>query len=177
MSILSKFIKKIVTEVEQKTEKFIENIGQEQKPSPGDTTGCANTGGQLYGTHNPPPVYDVPESGFSWGPEMPAEENQYNFPGTYVEYFEKVFTENFPEYSIRHEPAYSGRATNFYFTKNDDLALVVELLSEKSHVVVLRKRCRANGTPYLRFYYDHDSWWNTKAYVLDRTERALGIKA
>ena len=173
MSILSKFIKKIVTEVEQKANELQQNLVSGQE----NAAPAEHHAGELYGTHNPPPVYDAPTSGFSWGPTMPDEENQYNFPGTYVEYFDKVFTENFPGYEIRSEAAYNGRATNFYFTKDGSLALVVELLTEKSAVTALRKRCKANGVPYLRFYYDHPHWWNTKAYVLDRTERALGIKA
>ena len=32
-------------------------------------------------------------SGFSWGDEMPPEENQYNFAGPYTAYFEMIFRE------------------------------------------------------------------------------------
>ena len=33
----------------------------------------------------------------------------------------------------------------------------------------------AQGIPYIRFYYDHEGWWNTKSYVIRRTSEALGI--
>ena len=54
------------------------------------------------------------------------------------------------------------------------LALVVELLSQGSDAYRLRKQCRADGIAYLRYYYDHEGWWNTKAYVIECTRGALG---
>ena len=44
------------------------------------------------------PSYAAEEepSGFSWGPTMPAQENQYNFPGTYEEYFDSIFLKEYP---------------------------------------------------------------------------------
>ena len=44
---------------------------------------------------------DAPRSGFSWGDVMPDEENQYNFNGTYQQYFENIFRFYFSEYYIR----------------------------------------------------------------------------
>ena len=35
-----------------------------------------------------------------WGELMPKDENQFAFKGTYKEYFEKIFREEFPEYSF-----------------------------------------------------------------------------
>ena len=29
------------------------------------------------------------------------------------------------------------------------------------------------GLPYLRFYFDHEGWWNTRAYVTKRVAEAL----
>ena len=39
-------------------------------------------------------------SGFSWGEEMPAEENQYNFNCTYKHYFYSIFLTEFSDYQI-----------------------------------------------------------------------------
>ena len=34
--------------------------------------------------------------------------------------------------------------------------------------------CRAKeGVPYLRFYKDHEGWWNARSYVVSRIEKAL----
>ena len=104
---------------------------------------------------------------------MPAEENQFNYPGTYIEYFDHVFKTEFPEYRITCEqPKYDG--TLFIFWQGPQRALVVELLPQHSAAAKLRKDCLSSGIPYLRYYYDHDGWWNTYSYVRDRTRAALG---
>ncbi|WP_297957900.1 hypothetical protein [uncultured Ruminococcus sp.] len=113
------------------------------------------------------------KSGFSWGPEMPAEENQFNFNGTYKEYFRDVFMNEFPQYSIVSADSNNGRATVFTFNLGVKKALVVELLSEKSSAYKLREECKREHIPYLRYYYDHHGWWNTRAYVAERTRKAL----
>ncbi len=105
---------------------------------------------------------------------MPAEENQYNYGGDYKAYFSQVFNENFPGYGISSESTYQGRATVFTFTQGGAVRLKVELLSETSSVQKLRKECEAQGIAYLRFYYNHEGWWNTKSYVVDRVRNALG---
>ncbi len=110
-------------------------------------------------------------SGDSWGPVMPAEENQYNFNGTYVQYFEGIFNSEFPLYSI--SKTQDAKATVFTFSGVSGTALVVELLPENSGRFRLRKECEANGIPYLRFYYNHDGWWNTRSYVIRRTRAAI----
>lgn len=112
-------------------------------------------------------------SGFSWGPDMPAEENQYNFGGTYKEYFDHVFKSDFSSYRIESENTNNGRAVVFTFRDGSRKALVVELISEKSTAYKLRADCKAEGVPYLRFYYDHPGWWNTREYVKQRTQNAL----
>ena len=103
---------------------------------------------------------------------IPAEENQYTFKGSYIEYFAHIFREDFPEYRAEYERP-DERRTVFTLYKGGAKALVVELLTEKSSVKKLRKQCQNEGTPYLRFYYDHDGWWNTRSYVTERTRRAL----
>ena len=120
------------------------------------------------------PAFSAEESGFSWGPVMPAEENQYSYPGTYREYFTDVLTAEFPDYVIEkelHEPA---ARMNFTFIKDGRKALVIEVLSQCSSVYKLRNDCRKQGVPYLRFYHDHDGWWNTRSYVVSRVRSALG---
>ncbi|MCR4772003.1 MAG: hypothetical protein K5855_06775 [Oscillospiraceae bacterium] len=112
-------------------------------------------------------------SGFSWGLVMPDEENQFNFNGSHIEYFKSVFGEAFPEYDIRTEQAKYSKATVFTFRKGGQTALVVELLNSSSEARKLRRTCAEQGIPYLRYYYDHEGWWNTKAYVIERTRKAL----
>ncbi len=119
-------------------------------------------------------VYDKEQtSGLSYGKKMPAEENQFSFGGTYVQYFEKVFKEEFPEYQIEHEDEPGLRASVFTFYNGGEKALVVEILSETSRRNTIRKECYSRNIPYLRFYHNHDGWWNTRSYVASRTKDAL----
>ncbi len=112
-------------------------------------------------------------SGLSWGEEMPAEENQYNYNGTYEEYFTEIFNSEFPEYVVMKESVRDGRALCFSFAKDGRTALIVEVMSEKSNAQKLRNTARREGVPYLRYYYDHHGWWNTRKYVTERTRAAL----
>ncbi len=114
-------------------------------------------------------------SGFSWGSEMPSEENQFNFGGSYRDYFEKIFREDFADLTVAKEiPDKYPNRTVYRLSRAGSTALVVELLPESSATKKLRKECQAQGIPYVRFYYDHDGWWNTRAYVCDRIRKALG---
>ena len=110
----------------------------------------------------------------SWGEQIPAEENQYNFGGTYDQYFDHVFQLDFPAYKIEKESIRYGYATLFTFYKDSKKALVVELMSQNSSIQRIREACQKEGTPYLRFYYNHEGWWNTRSYVTARTKKALG---
>ena len=120
------------------------------------------------------PADDAP-SGFSWGENMPAEENQYNFGGTYLEYFEKIFREELPGFAFEKKTVgYYGRNTAYTFRNGGARpALVVELMTEKSASNMTRTECRREGVPYVRFYYDHRGWWNTREYVVRRIKDAL----
>ncbi len=118
------------------------------------------------------PVEEEP-SGFSWGPTMPAEENQFNSGLPYAEYFERIFRTEFADCQLTRE-ARGPRSTVFTFYRGGQTALVVELLSKSSDAKKLRKDCRAAGIPYLRYYYDYEGWWNTRAYVVTLTRAALG---
>ena len=117
------------------------------------------------------PVEDGP-SGFSWGPYMPAEENQFNSGLSPAAYFEGIFRTEFADCTL--EKLTRGKVTIFTFYRGGQKALVVELLSQSSSVYAMRKECARAGIPYLRYYYDHDGWWNTRAYVVSRTRSALG---
>ena len=114
-------------------------------------------------------------SGFSWGEEMPAEENQYNFNGTYKQYFDSIFLTEFRDYQIMCNSAqYTGMPV-YSFVKNGRTALVVELMKSSSCARKLRNDCAKSGIPYLRYYIDYDGWWNTKKYVITRTRNALAF--
>ena len=113
------------------------------------------------------------QSGASWGEDMPAEENQYSFRGNYLGYFDMVFSQEFPQYRITRETPKKGKSTIYSFWQGERKALVAELMSENSEANKLRSACRAQGMPYVRFYYDHDGWWNTRSYVAQRTRAAL----
>ncbi len=126
--------------------------------------------------HTAEPAGDSPwPGGFSWGPIMPAEENQYNCGAPYRDYFEHVFRDDFPQLRFERELLRSGKATVYTFFEGSRKALTVELMSEKSEAKQLRRRCAQEGVPYLRFYYDHEGWWNTREYVDARIRGALGI--
>ncbi len=107
--------------------------------------------------------------------KIPAEENQYNYNGTYEQYFEHVFAQDFPEY--RYEKSYIddyGKHRVIYtFCNGAAKALVIELMTESCSATKFRNDCIRAGVPYLRFYYDHDGWWNTRSYVTGRMRGAL----
>ena len=107
-----------------------------------------------------------------YGPKMPAEENQYSYPGTYEDYFLNLFYETFPEYQVRKDyPNYD--AVVFHLERDGREALVVEVMSERCSAQKLRQDCWKQNLPYLRFYHNHDGWWNTRSYVTDRVSKAL----
>ena len=105
---------------------------------------------------------------------MPAEENQFNYHGTYLQYFEEIFRSEFAAYDVSRETVSDGKRHIFTFTSGGRKALVVELMPQSSASRKLRENCRRDGTPYLRYYYDHEGWWNTRSYVTERTRKALG---
>ncbi|MCR5639248.1 MAG: hypothetical protein K6F97_10505 [Lachnospiraceae bacterium] len=117
-------------------------------------------------------VDDDVTSGFSWGENMPVDENQYNYNGTFMEYFEFVIKEEYPMYKlvVNHDEK------QFLLYDGTKPVLVVEILSECDNTNWLRNKCKYEGTPYCRFYYDHQGWWNTREYVKHRTHLALDGK-
>ena len=118
--------------------------------------------------------YDAPRSGDSWGDEMPDEENQYNFGGTYDAYFRHIFAEDFPAWRVEAEDRRGGNGKIYSFYGEAGKALVVEVQPETSAAQAVKKQCAREGVPYLRFYHDHDGWWNTRSYVTRRIRAVLG---
>lgn len=115
-------------------------------------------------------------AGRSWGEKMPKEPNQFNSRKPFDKYFREIFLEQFPEYEITEEKnVYSNPSIVFTFWKDGRRALVVEVISERTDVHKRRNECRRTGTPYLRYYHDHDGWWNTRSYVIERTKNALSV--
>lgn len=112
-------------------------------------------------------------SGESWGPVMPSEPNQFNFGGTWVQYFEDIFGREFAAYRCEKESLSGGARLVYTFFSAGNKALVVELMSRKSASKKLRERTLQAGIPYLRFYYDYEGWWNTRAYVVKRMNNAI----
>ena len=105
---------------------------------------------------------------------VPAGDNQYNYRGSYKEYFANIFREEFPSWEVRQSDANNGKVTLFAFYKDGRQALLVELMSDRSAANKRRRDTQAAGIAYLRFYYDHKGWWNERAYVVTRVRNVLG---
>lgn len=104
---------------------------------------------------------------------IPAEENQYNYNGTYTAYFESIFREELGGYSMEKTFPSGDRRVVYTFSNGAAKVLVVELMTEKCSAEKLRSDCQKEGVPYLRFYYDHQGWWNIRTYVVERIRKAL----
>jgi hypothetical protein len=105
--------------------------------------------------------------------EIPKEENQYNSGLTYTQYFEKIFREDFSAYTVTPVPDKDTRNKVYAFFSGGRKVLVVELKTERSEAQRIRRAAQAEGVPYLRFYYDHEGWWNLRTYVVNRISAAL----
>lgn len=169
MSLLSKLLgkagselglDKLVKAVTDAANQTAGNAGDAEKP-------------KTYRPEEPRPDAVPTPFGRSWGETMPAEENQFNYNGPYDRYFEEIFRAEFPSYRLERQDVPGGRRVIFTFWDGARKALVVELLNQSSDSQKLRRDCRVTGVPYLRYYYDHEGWWNTRSYVVDRTRKAL----
>ncbi len=112
-------------------------------------------------------------SGFSWGPVMPDEPNQYNYNGPFWAYFEEIFHQEFSRYRIEKAEPQPKRRFVYTFYDGTRKALVVELVGSSSEPKAVRAKCARENVPYLRYYYDYEGWWNTRKYVVSRTGNAL----
>ncbi|MBO4562285.1 MAG: hypothetical protein J5772_01595 [Clostridia bacterium] len=177
MSIL-KILDKIKKEVGDLVEEVAKQaVKPEEKPEPAvkpNTTAIpGHTGFVVGGGGNAPSASYEEEA--SWYETVPEEECQYNYDGPYLDYFKKIFAEEFPEYKAPMKTINEWRRYQFTFLKDASEKLVVELMTEKSAANSLRRECLKAGIPYVRFYFDHEGWWNTRAYVVKRIKEALGV--
>ena len=124
MSLLSKLLGGKKPSLSDVVELFQE---KEQKPASSPVSHSYNA--------RPEPAYTVEMGeetpiGRSWGERMPNEPNQYNYPGTYHQYFEDIFQTEFAAYRVvRTDNPLTSRATSYSFYAGDTPVLVVELLS------------------------------------------------
>ena len=178
MSILSglmdKFKKEIVDKVADAIQNVKEDVTDSAPPSDEFPVGTVIPGGvpngYVVGSGSAQPAEECDSD---WYDHVPVEECQYNFSGTYLEYFKKVFSEDFPQYELKFDTITEWRRYAFTFLKDGNKALIVELMTEHCSANSLRKSCSQKGIPYLRFYFDHEGWWNTRAYVDKRVSEAL----
>ncbi len=169
MGLLSKLLG---SKAEKEMKDLFKGLSNEAKKNENRPEDNGNAYGQNYQNTQEAPASASGPSGFSWGPAMPAEENQYNYGGSYIDYFREIFNSNFSEYRI--EQVQEGTTTIFTFYSGDRVALKVELLSKNTGRYGIRKECAEKNIPYLRYYYNYEGWWNTKRYVIERTSKALG---
>ena len=170
-------LKKGLKEVEDKVNEAIQTVKDneagevpEEKPT-GTVIGGGVPSGTIIGGGSAPAPSSWEDD--SWYDSVPAEECQYNFGGTYLDYFSKIFREDFPEYDVGLETIEEGRRYKYTLRKGGNTSLVVELMTEKSEANKLRRDTQRAGIPYTRFYFDHDGWWNTRRYVVERVRNTL----
>ena len=86
-----------------------------------------------------------------------------------------MFVEDFPAYRFEKSyiDDYGKHRVIYTFYSGEAKDLVVELMTESSEAVKFRNDCVKAGIPYLRFYYDHEGWWNTRSYVVGRIRNIL----
>ena len=169
MSLLSKLFGKKVGDAAEKLMKDVMQSGNSSHSAKPTPAAPSTPGNSSFSTAEEGP------SGDSWGPRMPAEENQFSYPGDYLSYFEHVYREEFPQYLLEAQPIPNRRGSTIVFSLDGRRVLLVELMSDRSVSRRLRNSCVREGIPYLRFYYDHPNWWNTRSYVVRRTRFALGL--
>ena len=161
MSLLD-LLNKVKKEVEKKIDEITDSIGSDKPAADSQTEPAYSASAEEWSS-----------DGDSWYDHVPAEENQYNSGLNYLQYFEKIFAEDFPDYDITREDAEPSRRYIYRFSRGGAEALVLELMSENSSVRKTRNECEAKGMPYLRFYFDHKGWWNTRSYVTERIRAKL----
>ena len=163
MGLLSKLFGEAGKEFAQEVKKTVDYAVSEAKKR--EDYGAQNVAQNV--------AHEVSASGDSWGEEMPAEENQFNYPGSYKAYFSGIYHSEFSDYQITEEDVRNNKATVFTFSKDGRKVLVVEVRSDRSNARKLCDDCRREGVRYIRFYYDHEGWWNTRSYVIRRTRENL----
>ena len=129
MGLFSKLVDK--NKLERTARGFLSEIKNEID-SAGRPSGTDNPSSETAGIRNvPPPESSGFEAESKWD-VMPAEENQYNFDGTYIQYFKSIFDSEFSQYSIDCSTDKRSGSTVFTFFSGSEKQLVVEILSEQS---------------------------------------------
>ena len=187
MSILSGLKDKIKKEVVDKVAEAVRNevdkakeaaeaLSEKPAGGSGPVSGSGpipgHTGFVVGGGGNCAPQGDYHEK--SWYEDVPDEECQYNYNGTYLEYFSMIFREDFPEYKVLFLEVQNRRKYTYTFLREGKEVLCVELMASACESNKIRRECMARQLPYLRFYFDHNGWWNTRTYVRERVSKALG---
>ena len=121
-------------------------------------------GGESYPTEGDT-VYD----------HIPDEECQYNSGVPFLEYFSGIWASEFPGYAVEFSTICPERRYLYTFRQGGAVVLQIELMTEKSEANRFREECRRAGVRYVRFYFDHEGWWNTRSYVVSRVKAALGV--
>ena len=152
---------------------FLKEVAEEKEKEK-EKTKPAQTESAPAPAPAPAPAQEYAPPGTYWGELMPAEENQYSFNGTWLEYFEQIFRTEFSAYRIECVQN-NYRSAIFTFYDGTRKALVTEILPSSSAAQKLRRDTLRAGIPYLRYYHDHEGWWNVRSYVVNRTKEALGI--
>ena len=159
-------IKDLLNDTEKKIKAAVKD-GFKDDPAPKPAAKPAETA--------PAQAAEQERSDALWGEIMPKDENQFSFNGTYKEYFEKIFTEEFPEYSflLAHPKYYSSDI--YTFSQGGSKKLVVELMKKRCEAQALRRETLREGIPYLRFDTDCSEigWWNPRTYVIGKIREAL----
>ena len=169
MDFLSKLLKADKKDLEKAAKGLLNNImGGSAAANPANPAPAPAAVPQ-----NSPTPDASPKSGFSWGEEMPDEENQFNYDGTFMEYFESIFRAELASYATERTIPEDSKRVVYTFFSGSDAALVIQLMSEGCSSQKTRNTCKRDHIPYLRFYYDHKGWWNTRAYVEKRIRDAL----
>ena len=181
MGLFDSLIKNVVKEVapDLDVDKFMKQAGDFVSQAAAEAKNSQQTRTSSYEPAAPFTGFDIEEemgpSGDSWGPVMPNEPNQFNYNGSYLDYFTEIFQTEFPGYRVARKVGTGSKpVTVFTFWQGDTKALVVEIMPQSSAAKKLRRDCAQQGIPYLRYYYNHDGWWNTRSYVIRRTKAALG---
>ena len=146
--------------------------GKDQKPTA--RPGAAQSDASSYAPAYQVELGEETPVGRSWGQRMPNEPNQYNYPGSYTEYFEDIFNREFSDLRYyRQQNPYSAKTSSYVFCRGTQKVLTLELVAQGCDVYQLRRACEREGTPYLRFYYNHEGWWNARSYVVRRMREAI----
>ena len=152
---------------------FGENAKKDDKPEQNDTDN-ADTADNAAADAPVNNVTSSGPSGDSWGEDMPEEDNQYKHEGAFWLYFEGIFNTEFAQYRYEKEVLVPFKRIVYTFYSGDAKVLALELMSESCSAKKFRNDCNKTGVPYVRFYHDHDGWWNTRSYVVRRMKEAIG---